>query len=95
VNLLGDNIDIVKKSIETSIDNTVGISHMNDIRQMSVAMQRLVDFISMVTNSYVTMQQYRTVRYYATILEWSQLWKETAISVRSALVVEPVISCRL
>jgi hypothetical protein len=28
----------------------MGISHMSDIRQMSVAMQRLVDFISMVTN---------------------------------------------
>jgi hypothetical protein len=29
----------------------VGTSHMSDNRQMSVAMQRLVDFISMVTNS--------------------------------------------
>jgi hypothetical protein len=29
----------------------VGISHMSDIRQMSVVMQRIVDFISMVTNS--------------------------------------------
>jgi hypothetical protein len=28
-----------------------GTSHMSDNRQMSVAMQRLVDFISMVTNS--------------------------------------------
>jgi hypothetical protein len=29
----------------------VGASHMSNNRQMSVAMQRLVDFISMVTNS--------------------------------------------
>jgi hypothetical protein len=29
----------------------VEASHMNDNRQMSVAMQRLVDLISMVTNS--------------------------------------------
>jgi hypothetical protein len=29
----------------------VGASHMSDNRQMSVAMQRLVDLISMVTNS--------------------------------------------
>jgi hypothetical protein len=32
-------------------DDSVGASHMSDNRQMSVAMQRLVDFISMVTNS--------------------------------------------
>jgi hypothetical protein len=31
--------------------NIVGASHMSNNRQMSVAMQRLVDFISMVTNS--------------------------------------------
>jgi hypothetical protein len=36
---------------DTSLDVPVGTSHMSDIRQMSVAMQRLVDFISMVTNS--------------------------------------------
>jgi hypothetical protein len=33
------------------LDSTVGASHMSDNRQMSVAMQRLVYFISMVTNS--------------------------------------------
>jgi hypothetical protein len=32
-------------------DTCVGTSRMNDIQQMSVAMQQLVDFISMVTNS--------------------------------------------
>jgi hypothetical protein len=32
-------------------NGNVGTSHMSDIRQMSVAMQRLVDLISMVTNS--------------------------------------------
>jgi hypothetical protein len=30
---------------------SVGACHMSDNRQMSVAMQRLVDFIFMVTNS--------------------------------------------
>jgi hypothetical protein len=35
----------------------VGASHMSDNRHMSVAMQRLVDFISMVNQQYVTMQQ--------------------------------------
>jgi hypothetical protein len=32
-------------------DGGVGASHMSDNRQMSVAMQQLVDLISMVTNS--------------------------------------------
>jgi hypothetical protein len=40
----------------------VGASHMNDSRQMSVAMQRLVDFISMVTNS--TLLRNNTVTLY-------------------------------
>jgi hypothetical protein len=31
--------------------HSVGASHISDNRQMSVAMQWLVDFISMVTNS--------------------------------------------
>jgi hypothetical protein len=55
---------------------------MSDIRQMSVAMQRLVDLIFMVkpTNA--------TIRYYATIPERSQLWKETAISVGYALTLQ-------
>jgi hypothetical protein len=34
----------------------VGTSRMNDNRHMCVAMQRLVDFISMVTQQYVTME---------------------------------------
>jgi hypothetical protein len=38
---------------------TGGTSHMSDNRHMSVAMQRLVYFISMVTQQYVTTQQYR------------------------------------
>jgi hypothetical protein len=33
------------------IHSAMGTSHMSDIRQKSVAMQRLVDLISMVTNS--------------------------------------------
>jgi hypothetical protein len=40
----------------------VGASHMSDNRQMSVAMQRLVDFISMVTNS--TLLRNNTVTLY-------------------------------
>jgi hypothetical protein len=35
----------------TSLDCAVGTSYMSDIRQMSVAMQRFVDLISMVTNN--------------------------------------------
>jgi hypothetical protein len=46
----------------------------SDIRQMSVIMQRLVPE--------------PTVRYYATILEQSQLWTETAFSVGSALTLQ-------
>jgi hypothetical protein len=38
----------------------VVISHISDIRHVSVAMQRLVDFISMVTQQYVTTQQYQS-----------------------------------
>jgi hypothetical protein len=41
VNLLRDSIDTIKKNPEILID--VGTSHMSDNRQMSVAMQRLVD----------------------------------------------------
>jgi hypothetical protein len=37
--------------ISENVDSIMGASHMSDNRQMSVAMQRLVDFISMVTNS--------------------------------------------
>jgi hypothetical protein len=51
VNVLGDNINTVKKNTQTLIDASVGTSHMSDIRQMFVAMQRLVDLISMVTNN--------------------------------------------
>jgi hypothetical protein len=40
----------------------VGASHMSDNRQMSVAMQRVVDFISMVTNS--TLLRNNTVTLY-------------------------------
>jgi hypothetical protein len=40
----------------------VGASHMSDNRQMSVAIQRLVDFISMVTNS--TLLRNNTVTLY-------------------------------
>jgi hypothetical protein len=36
---------------------SVGTSHMNINQHMSVAMQRLVDFISVVTQQYVTTQQ--------------------------------------
>jgi hypothetical protein len=46
-------------------------SHMSDIRHMSVAMQRLIDFISMVTH-----KRNNTER--------SQQWKETTISIVSA-----------
>jgi hypothetical protein len=42
--------------------DSVGASHMSDNRQMSVAMQRLVDFISMVTNS--TLLRNNTVTLY-------------------------------
>jgi hypothetical protein len=35
----------------------VGISHTSINQHMTVAMQRLVDFISMVTQQYGTMQQ--------------------------------------
>jgi hypothetical protein len=41
---------ISRTSITAATDNCVGASHMSDNRQMSVAMQRLVDLISMVTN---------------------------------------------
>jgi hypothetical protein len=41
---------------------SVGTSHMSINQHMSVAMQQLVDFISMVTQQYVTTQ----LRYYAT-----------------------------
>jgi hypothetical protein len=41
----------------------VGTSHMSDNRHMSVAMQRLVDFISIIKQRYVTMQQYRSQQY--------------------------------
>jgi hypothetical protein len=65
---------------------------MSDIRHMSVAMQRLVDFISMVTQQYRS-QHYATipeptVRHYATIPERLQLWKETAISVGSVQTLQ-------
>jgi hypothetical protein len=36
---------------------------MSDNRHMPVAMQRLVDLISMVTQQYVTTQQYRSQQY--------------------------------
>jgi hypothetical protein len=36
------------QKLEAYGDYVCGASHMNDNRQMSVAMQRLVDFISMV-----------------------------------------------
>jgi hypothetical protein len=36
-------------------NESVGASYMSDNRQMSVAMQRLVDLISMVTNNTVTL----------------------------------------
>jgi hypothetical protein len=44
----------------------VGTSHMSNNLHMSVAMQRLVDFISMVTQQYVTTQQYRRNQYITT-----------------------------
>jgi hypothetical protein len=43
-------------------DGCVGVSHMSDNRQMSVAMQRLVDSISIVTNS--TLLRNNTVTLY-------------------------------
>jgi hypothetical protein len=43
-------------------DSVVGASHMSDNQQMSVAMQRLVDFIFMVTNS--TLLRNNTVTLY-------------------------------
>jgi hypothetical protein len=39
------------------VNECVGTSHTNIKQHMSVAMQRLVDFISMVTTQYVTTQQ--------------------------------------
>jgi hypothetical protein len=64
--------------------SVLGNSHMSDIRQMSVAVQRLVDFIPWKpTVSYYATIPEPTVRYYATIPESSQPWKEAAISVAS------------
>jgi hypothetical protein len=42
---------ILKKLNDVETKENVGASHMSDNRQMSVAMQRLVNLISMVTNS--------------------------------------------
>jgi hypothetical protein len=44
-------LDICDKFLLVFKMNIVGASHMSDKRQMSIAMQRLVYFISMVTNS--------------------------------------------
>jgi hypothetical protein len=73
---------------------------MSDIRQMSVAMQRLVDFISIVTNSKLLRNNSEpTVRYYATMerncdLCWVRLNITTGGSNRKS-GIEPVISYRL
>jgi hypothetical protein len=50
----------------------VGASNMSGNRQMSVAMQRLVDFISMVTNS--------TLQYLATTNRLSLMWEAPTLS---------------
>jgi hypothetical protein len=47
----------------------VGASHMSDNRQMSVAMQRLVDLISMITNS--TLLRNNTERFTSGVFSWS------------------------
>jgi hypothetical protein len=47
-----------------SSDLDVGTSHMSDIRHISVAMQQLVDLISMVMQQYVTTQQYQSAHNY-------------------------------
>jgi hypothetical protein len=44
-------------SLRKNIQVSVGTSHISINQHMSVAMQRLVDFISMVTQQYVTKQQ--------------------------------------
>jgi hypothetical protein len=43
-----------------------GTSHMSDNRHMSVAMQRFVDLISMVTQQYITTLHYRSQQYVTT-----------------------------
>jgi hypothetical protein len=82
----------------------MGTSHMSDNQQMSVAMQRLVDFISMVTNSTLlrhntgansTLLRNNTGTKYVTTQQYrsqqnvtTKLWKETATPVGSALTLQ-------
>jgi hypothetical protein len=57
---------------------------MSDIRHMSIAKQRLVDFISMVTNSTLLCNNTGAN---STVCDY-KLWKEPAISVGSALTLQ-------
>jgi hypothetical protein len=69
---------------------------MRDIRQMSVAMQRLVDFLSMLTNSMLLRNNTRAI----TTLErncdfcWVRLTLQLGTVTQDSRV-EPVISYRL